>query len=236
MLRPLLISVQRDAVPARLAPERTKTAASPPHCACVFCGASLELHADDGRSCAICTLVRHLERPRIDEEARLVWLPEMSQAALVCLLREMHCRSATPAKAAAARRSGRRQPEERTALHYARTALAGRAAVAAEHLGTEPAERTRAVYSPACHGRRTTAAIACSAACACCRSAVLRRRGGCVSRHRRFLAERRRLPRSRRSRNIPDAADALLSRLGARQPVAGAQAAADRLLRHRDRA
>ena len=44
------------------------------------------------RSCALCLLVRHLERPRIDDEADLVWLPEMSQPALNITMREIHLR------------------------------------------------------------------------------------------------------------------------------------------------
>ena len=42
--------------------------------------------------CALCWLVRHLERPRIDDEARLIWLPGMSQAALNATVRAIHLR------------------------------------------------------------------------------------------------------------------------------------------------
>jgi len=127
-LLPLLISVQRDDGEADLA-----APAAGPNGTCLFCGASLGLHAEDGRCCAVCILVRHLERPRIDDEAGLVWLPEMSQAALVCLVREIHgqlraageglCDSSAILGAAA--------------LHYVRSALDGRAALAAEYLGTD---------------------------------------------------------------------------------------------------
>ena len=201
MLRPLLISVQRDDGAGALAPERSQNGGQSPTCACVFCGASLGLHADDGRSCAICTLVRHLERPRIDEEARLVWLPEMSQAALVCLLREMHCRMREAGESCGGEGGPAVVSEERAALHYARTALEGRAAVAAEHLGTDrpsdlayvarphAAADIRAPPSPA---RRTPRAAG---------RTILRRRGGRVSRDRRLLAERPGSRRCRRSRN-----------------------------------
>jgi intracellular multiplication protein IcmJ len=121
MLLPLLISVPRDdSVADATAP------ATPP--TCLFCGASLGLHAEDGRCCAACILVRHLERPRIDEEARLVWLPEMSQAALVCLVREIHGRL---------RVAGESLCGGSPAAHYACIGLEGRAAIAAEHLGTD---------------------------------------------------------------------------------------------------
>jgi hypothetical protein len=127
-LLPLLISVQRDDGAADLA-----TSAAGPNGSCLFCGASLGLHAEGGRCCAACILVRHLERPRIDDEAGLVWLPEMSQAALVSLVREMHSQLRTVGESlydSSAVLSA-------AALHYARSALDGRAALAAEYLGTD---------------------------------------------------------------------------------------------------
>jgi hypothetical protein len=132
MLRPLLISVQRDDDAGVLAPSGQPSAAG-----CLFCGAPLGLHAEKGRACAICLLVRHLERPRIDEEARLVWIPEMSQAALVCLLREMHCRLRSTGEGFCGEGGPAIVSQERATLHYARVALNGRGAVAVEHLGTE---------------------------------------------------------------------------------------------------
>jgi hypothetical protein len=39
-----------------------------------------------------CYLVSHLERPRIDDEAVLIWLPELSQAALNRLVWRVHLR------------------------------------------------------------------------------------------------------------------------------------------------
>ena len=40
--------------------------------------------------CVLCSLPQHLERPRVDEEAILVWLPEISQQAINVTMREMH--------------------------------------------------------------------------------------------------------------------------------------------------
>ncbi|MEO8715144.1 MAG: hypothetical protein ABI369_09035, partial [Acetobacteraceae bacterium] len=60
MLSPLLISVRRTDGAGVIVPAANSQAE-----ACVFCGAPLGLHAEDGQGCAICTLVRHLERPRI---------------------------------------------------------------------------------------------------------------------------------------------------------------------------
>ena len=45
-------------------------------------------------SCAPCHLVRHLERDTIAEEAVLIWLPEMTQAALNALAHGAHRRLA----------------------------------------------------------------------------------------------------------------------------------------------
>ncbi len=69
---------------------------------CPFCGARLAegqepFLCSDGTSdvsCAPCHLVRHLERDTIAEEATLIWLPEMTQAALNALAKAAHRRLA----------------------------------------------------------------------------------------------------------------------------------------------
>jgi hypothetical protein len=45
-------------------------------------------------ACALCHLVRHLERETIDEEAVLIWLPEMTQAAVNAMAHAAHRRLA----------------------------------------------------------------------------------------------------------------------------------------------
>jgi intracellular multiplication protein IcmJ len=127
-LLPLLISVRRDDGAADSA-----APAAGPNGTCSFCGASLGLHAEAGCCCAACILVRHLERPRIDDEAGLVWLPEMSQAALVCLVREIHGQL----RVAGESLYDSSAVLSAAALYYARSALDGRAALAAEYLGTD---------------------------------------------------------------------------------------------------
>jgi intracellular multiplication protein IcmJ len=72
---------------------------------CAFCGqptfgwqAPFHLnddHADDrpanlAASCPLCHLVQHLNRPDIDREAVLIWLPEMAQGAITILVRQIH--------------------------------------------------------------------------------------------------------------------------------------------------
>jgi hypothetical protein len=41
-------------------------------------------------SCPLCHLPQHLHRPTIDEEAVLIWLPEMAQGAINVLTRQIH--------------------------------------------------------------------------------------------------------------------------------------------------
>lgn len=60
---------------------------------CRFCGLPAGLHAmriGNAFSCALCGLIQSLHRTTIDEELRLIWLPEMSQPALNVLVRQIH--------------------------------------------------------------------------------------------------------------------------------------------------
>jgi intracellular multiplication protein IcmJ len=69
---------------------------------CPFCGVRFAERQEpflcpDGTNdfpCAPCHLVRHLERDTIAEEAVLIWLPEMTQAALNALAHGAHRRLA----------------------------------------------------------------------------------------------------------------------------------------------
>ena len=67
--------------------------ARPSDGSCQFCGLSAagwqERPVEDDASCALCHLSLHLERPTIDREAVLIWLPEMAQGALNILLRNL---------------------------------------------------------------------------------------------------------------------------------------------------
>ncbi len=87
-LAPLILSVRESG--------RTRGVQS----SCPFCGVRLAegqgpFLCPDGSadfSCAPCHLVRHLERETIAEEAVLIWLPEMTQAALNALAHGAHKR------------------------------------------------------------------------------------------------------------------------------------------------
>lgn len=129
-------------------------ALAPPAASCAFCGAACgtwgrTVTDDVGAACPacpLCALPRSLARPRIDEEAALVWLPEMSQAVISTLVRAMHARLAA---------LGERLewgdgflldgPDQRIAYTVG-AALHGRAAEAADRLGTaSPRELGRAL-------------------------------------------------------------------------------------------
>lgn len=52
-------------------------------------------HRDDrpgnlASACVLCHLSQHLDRPRIDEEARLIYAPGLSQAVINAIAREVH--------------------------------------------------------------------------------------------------------------------------------------------------
>jgi len=60
---------------------------------CHFCGLMAGLHGmriSQSIACVLCGLAQSLHRATIDEEVRLIWLPEMSQPALNVLVRQIH--------------------------------------------------------------------------------------------------------------------------------------------------
>ena len=126
---------------------------------CSFCGGRLGSQGgapppDTGNAaahCALCLLVRHLDRPRIDDEAELVWLPEMSQPAINITMREIHLRLRALGESLDAATPPQRDTIERRQLYHARAALRERSGVAAARLGSiRPSElrtRTAAPFS-----------------------------------------------------------------------------------------
>lgn len=82
-----------------LFPTRTSDLAGPPALpdACRFCGfeargfmQQVQHGAEIGAACPLCALCRGLDRPRIADEVVPVWLPEMTQRALVAVVRRLH--------------------------------------------------------------------------------------------------------------------------------------------------
>jgi hypothetical protein len=107
--------------------------------------------------CVLCFLCRHLDRPRIDEEAVLVWLPEMSQPALNVTMREIHVQLRTLGEDLYDAGRLRLNTPERLGLYYARSALCARTAAAASRLGTDkPSDLTGALcrLSPTAYANR----------------------------------------------------------------------------------
>lgn len=121
-------------------------AALAPH-PCRFCGArsgpwGFPTAVPVGAACPLCHLAQHLERPRIDEEALLIWLPEVSQPALNTLMREVHLirlavgDSLVHGDPPRPHKASPDSSANRAAAYHAGTALAARAVTAAERLGT----------------------------------------------------------------------------------------------------
>ncbi len=77
-----------DAAPAILSADDAKSVGP-----CLYCGQRAGLHAmriGAHVTCVLCGLVQSLSRPTIDQEVRLIWLPEMSQNVLNVLVRQIH--------------------------------------------------------------------------------------------------------------------------------------------------
>jgi intracellular multiplication protein IcmJ len=115
---------------------------------CAFCAWPGAFQSQDGAqaTCALCWLVRDLGRPRIDEEARLIWLPEAGQSVINILCREIHIelyRLLEPLSDDAVPHLG---SEATTRLYYARVSLAAREDAAVSRLGSsKPSELAEAL-------------------------------------------------------------------------------------------
>jgi intracellular multiplication protein IcmJ len=61
---------------------------------CCYCGCDIGKELDsfsvEAPACVLCALVQTLVRPRIDEEACIVWVPELSQPAMNVMIRGLH--------------------------------------------------------------------------------------------------------------------------------------------------
>jgi len=118
---------------------------------CGYCrqpGAMFDAVGDAPACCVLCHLARHLERPRIDEEAVLIWLPEMDQRILNLICREMHIELRAVQEALHDDAPPRGDSPGLARLHHARRALRRRAEPAAVRLGTDrPSELGEALRS-----------------------------------------------------------------------------------------
>jgi hypothetical protein len=130
---------------------------------CRFCGGirgQVELGHDDGstaHACALCQLVLRLDRPRIDDEAMLIWLPEMSQPALNMLMRGIQSRLRALGEPLYVESTPALDTEDRPWLYLAQQALLARREAASARLGTDrPSELADALLrlSPSAYARR----------------------------------------------------------------------------------
>ena len=87
-------------------------------------------------ACPLCHLAQHPERPQIDAEATLIWLPEMSQAMLNCFVRSIHMTLHGNNEPADMRRTPRSGAAGVLEAFRAYRALRERAAPALDRLGS----------------------------------------------------------------------------------------------------
>jgi hypothetical protein len=166
-LRPLVLSVGLTAGAHRLDRETVDAATDANDSYCAFCGvrsgrwrgfvAAQRGDQDRVAVCPLCLLPQHLERPSIDEEAALVWLPEMSQAALNVTMREIYIKLRALGEDLFDAGRLRLDTAERRKLYHTRAALRARAAAAANRLGTsKPSDLAGALYrlSPGAYANR----------------------------------------------------------------------------------
>lgn len=98
-------------------------------------------HADDSAgnlapACPLCHLSQHPERPDIDSEAALIWLPEMSQAMLNSFVRSIHLILHANREPADMRRGPRSSAPGVLEVFRAYRALRERAAPALDRVGS----------------------------------------------------------------------------------------------------
>src|SRR6516165_4501650 len=193
---------------------------------------------DCSAACVLCFLCRHLERPRIDEEAILGWLPEMSQPALNVTMREIHVQLRALGEDLYDAGRLRLDTPERLRLYYARSALSARGAQPPQ-AGLVRTSRA-SLRAPSSGSRPPPIPIAqsFSTVCACCRlaasmpatrtSTLRSSTAGARSRSRLRFRLRWALPYP------PEREHILVPCPWFCEPVARPQAAADRVLRAGD--
>ena len=149
---PLALSVHPSAWNPAGVPGWGGGQATPADATCRFCdldaaGRQEAFHLDGNHgnpapgnvvsACPLCHLCQHLDRPTIRQEAALIWLPELSQAAVIALVRSAHLILRAHGEPP---HMDRGRPVRRTATlapaWAALHALRGRAAAAKDRLGT----------------------------------------------------------------------------------------------------
>ena len=119
-------------------------------------------HADDTpenivAACPLCHLAQHLNRPTIEQEAVLVWLPEMTQGVLNGLVRGIHLILHAHGEPAPLERRPRAETDAVFAAYAAHKALQDRSAAARARFGTTSPRQLGAALlalSPAAYADR----------------------------------------------------------------------------------
>lgn len=149
-LLPLLLSAHASAWTADTGrsegQERNGDARQCRFCGLVAVGRLEPFHCNgdhaDGRpdnvvpACPLCHLTQHPDRPRIGDEATLIWMPEMSQAVLNRLVRGIHLTLHASQEPVDMRRPPRGTSPAPIAAFRAYRSLQERAAPAFDRLGT----------------------------------------------------------------------------------------------------
>ncbi len=149
---PLALSAHRSAWNPAAIPGWGGGQVTPSDAICQFCGLDAAgwqeaFHRDGNHAnsapgnvvpaCPLCHLCQHLDRPGIHGEAALIWLPELSQAAVVALARSAHLVLHAYGEPAHMDRGRPVRPDPALAPTWAALhALRGRARAAEERLGT----------------------------------------------------------------------------------------------------
>lgn len=134
--------------------------------ACSFCGCSIRHYAglmekiarNAAPICCLCHLCQHLERPEIEREAIVIWLPEFTQGALNALVRKIHLTQVAHNKPLGPDRRALHGREPLRAAASAYAALDERSGAAKERIGTaSPRELAEALslLSAGSYARRT---------------------------------------------------------------------------------
>lgn len=148
LLLPLSLSAHPAIEVSRQDARRARRGKSMEHGSCRFCG----LKARDWQepdclngtlanarlpACVLCHLARHLDRPAIEAEALVIYLPEMSQAAVNAIARDIHLTFFQHGETLpVGHRSFADTKPELRAAYCAFKALEERSAVARARLGT----------------------------------------------------------------------------------------------------
>ncbi len=139
---------------------------------CRFCGGPIfigqeRFHLDDDHSnqdcgisassCPLCHLTQHLERPEIDREATLIWLPEVTQGVLNALVWDIHLTLAKHGRPLCLDRLSFSAPPPARVAASAYAALKDRGLAALRRIGTtSPRDLAEALLrlSPSSYDRR----------------------------------------------------------------------------------